>query len=229
MPKYFPVEGETTGLLAPDSGGLIEDVSLSNTSINNCHIPAPSRPARRTVVRRVKLYRIQHYSCYAHGALFEDVIVTDLRGGRRAPSFFFGCAFKNVVLRGWIGGFMVRSEVGVFHPPRIIRRYRKANLALYRSMDWALDITEAQFSSLDSFESVPAHLVRRNPDMHFVITRSSADAILATNNTSIWSIVAKQLIRTGMPDMVVVAGGTGGKLRAYLDEAKALRDKRLLL
>ncbi|HKY08306.1 MAG TPA: hypothetical protein VJQ55_08695, partial [Candidatus Binatia bacterium] len=62
---------------------------------------------------------------------------------------------------------MIRWQVdGVFERPRVIRRYHKANLGLYHKMDWALDITEAEFSYPEAFEGVPSRLIRRNPKLH---------------------------------------------------------------
>ena len=57
------------------------------------------------------MLRCAHWACSARGAMFEDVTLTDIRGGGRAPSFLWGCVFSRVTLRGWISGILFRQYV----------------------------------------------------------------------------------------------------------------------
>lgn len=104
-----------------------------------------------------------------------------------------------------------------------------ANAELYRSIDWALDIREAKFSFFETLIGVPADLVLRNPEFHFVMTRASAVEIAADRERfAIWSIAAEGLLESALEDTVIVVGGTGKKLKADLAQAYELRTQGLL-
>lgn len=119
------------------------------------------------------MLRCAHWACSARGAMFEDVTLTDIRGGGRAPSFLWGCVFSRVTLRGWISGILFRQYVDP-QDETANRVFSAANAELYQSINWALDIREAQFSFFQSLPGIPPKLILRNPDTHFVLTRGSA-------------------------------------------------------
>ena len=53
---------------------------------------------------------------------------------------------------------------------RIEAEWDEANAAYYKTVDWALDITEARYAAL-AISGVPAKLIRRNPEKTGVVTR----------------------------------------------------------
>ena len=229
MPRYFPVEGEISGLYIASKRAVIEDVSLAGTAFNNCSIHPPRKPADRAVLRRITVGRVHHWACRACGALFDDVTVTDIRGGGRAPSFLWACAYHHVTLRGSIGGLMFRWQLNFKQDEGMSASYHEANLALYESMDWAIDVSEAKFTSTESLIGIPPHLVRRDPATQFLLTRTPAEVILRDRPHSVWSVIAERLIDSGMPGVVVAVGGRGERLRADLDAARTLTDEGLLM
>ena len=52
--------------------------------------------------------------------------------------------------------------------------FSAANAAFYANVDWALDISKVKLSGLEIRASIPTGLIRRNPDEHFIITRTVA-------------------------------------------------------
>ena len=50
------------------------------------------------------------------------------------------------------------------------RTFEKANAEYYSTVDWALDIKEAEFDDFDC-RGVPSRLVRRNPETQMMLTR----------------------------------------------------------
>jgi hypothetical protein len=48
-----------------------------------------------------------------------------------------------------------------------------ANANFYDRVAWALDISEGEFKELD-IRGIPAHLIRRDPETQFVLTREKA-------------------------------------------------------
>lgn len=186
------------------------------------------RVGDRLTIRDVEVRQCQHWACSAYGAVFENVVVTDLRGGGRAPSFMWGCLFSRVTLRGWISGLLVRWQIDP-EDDSLSREFLAANLSRYQTMDWALDITQAQFSFVESLPGVPAALVKRDPESHFVMTAAAARRLREeSKEISVWTVIADNLLSSPIQDTVIAVGGLGKKLRTDLAAARALRDRGLL-
>ncbi len=226
MPSYFPVDGEVSGLNVRGARSEIGNCSLRSIAFHNNHIGYPFSLNERSVIRDVSIHKCAHWACSAYGTLFEDVSVADIRGGGRAMSFLWGCVFSRVTLRGWISGVLVRWQVDS-NDLEFSKRFLAKNLAIYRSIEWALDITQAQFSFVECLYGVPSHLVRINPDRHFVLTRSSAERML--QRSDVWKICADGLLETNMESVVVVVGGRGAKLKEGLASALKLREEGLFV
>ena len=228
MPRQFPVREEISGLVGPEGPGIVGACSIGGTQFHNNSTKMPRSPERRLTIRDVSVNRCEHFACIARGVAFEDVKVTDIRGGGRALSFLWGCLYSRVALRGHIGGILVRWRVDP-RDEEFSRTFLQANLSAYQHVDWALDISEAQFSYFLDFLGIPSGLVRRNPDRHFVMTRGAANTLLASDTEpDVWRISAELLIESGLEDTVIACGGAGKRLQRDLDAAKELRDQGLL-
>jgi hypothetical protein len=229
MSKFPPLRGEISGLYPKQSPLVLSNLSVAHMSINNCDIPVERRPERRARVSNISIFECEHYACSANGALFHEVVVTELRGSSKAPSFLHGCAYSRVTLRGHMGGLWFSPIVNPLgQDPHLEAAYRVANAAEYRTIDWALDITEAQFMHYFSLVGIPASLIRRRPDHHFVMTRDAAQVLASDSDETVWSMTAQELIELGMADTVIVIGGSPKLLRGYLNEAARLRDRGLI-
>lgn len=228
MPKYFPVQGEISGLSILTKGEVIENGSIWGTSLNNCSIHPPADPGDRAILRHISLTRIEHYANRAWGAFFDDITVTDIRSPGIIRTFMWGCAYRHVTLRGWIGGLMFRWQLHFRDDRRMEKRYQKANAKLYESMDWAIDVSEAKFTALESLLGIPPHLVRRDPAAQFLLTRASAEVILRDKPRSIWSVVAERLIESPMPGVITIVGSGSQRHKADLALARDLAAEGLL-
>ena len=228
MPRHFPVDGEMTGLGGAEGPRIVGGCKITGTSFHNNWTRVPRSPDRRLTIRDVAILRCEHFACRAYGVSFEDVSVTDIRGGGRARSFLWGCRYSRVQIRGWFGGVLFRWQVDP-DDSKLSRTFLRANLDSYAQTDWALDVAEAQFSIHQDLLGIPSRLVRRDPRRHFVMTAEGARALLQESQAiSIWSLTAKDLIECGLDDVVIVTGGSGKKLRSDLDAAQDLKDRGLL-
>ncbi len=101
-------------------------------------------------------------------ALVRDCVVDGLRTA--GPLFCRGTCFERVTLRGRIGTLIIDDcavpSENLQDPVNLA--FWKDNLDRYASMDWALDISEAEFSEF-TCRSVPAHLIRTDPKRQFVV------------------------------------------------------------
>jgi hypothetical protein len=141
-------------------------------------------------------------------------------------SFLWGCVFSHVRLRGWISGILVRWQVDP-NDLEFSKRFLAANLQMYRSIDWAIDITEAKFSFLECLLGIPVDLVRINPELHFVLRRAAAPKVCAERD-DVWKVCADSLLETDLESVVVVVGGRGARLKTDRASARQLRAKGLL-
>lgn len=229
MSKFPPLRGEISGLHPKQSPLVLANLSLAHMSINNCDIPFERRPELRARVSNISIFQCEHYANSADGALFHEVVVTELRGSSKAPTILRGCVYSRVTLRGRMGGlWLSSSESFLYEDPHLQAAYRAANAAEYRTIDWALDITEAKFSHYFSLAGIPASLIRRRSEDHFVMTREAALVLAKDEDRTVWTLTAQDLVDSGLPDTVIVIGGSAKLLRGYLEDVQRLRDRGLI-
>jgi hypothetical protein len=107
------------------------------------------------------------------------------------------------------------------------RAFDTANAAYYAQVDWALDITEAEFEE-GEIQGVPAALVRRDPATQVVVKRSRALQggwrQLDLERTH-WATAIEFLLERGDQDVVLVAPKRHHNFPALRDGLQALRDR----
>jgi hypothetical protein len=81
--------------------------------------------------------------------------------------------FRRVALRGKLGFIKFNAECHSESDrfPLHQAAWNDAYREFYKSVDWALDIREAQFSTSVDFHFLPGRLVRRDPETQVLITR----------------------------------------------------------
>ena|SRR5881394_368831 len=81
MPSAFPIRAEITGLKCPVLPASVGNCKISNVAFHSNSAPQPKSPDKRLTIRDVAVYQCQHWVCDAHGVIFEDITITDIRGG----------------------------------------------------------------------------------------------------------------------------------------------------
>lgn len=146
----------------------VGQVRFVRSTFEDCAIlQDPSAPLERAV-RNFVVEDCTASECRAHTVLFDEVTVSNLI--TRRPVELYGCALRHVVLRGKIGGIYVRPP-HIGDEPDEARAAVEAAIALYRDVDWALDIREAILKESD-LQYVPGDLVIRDPETQFLLRRS---------------------------------------------------------
>ena len=164
---------------------------------------------RRTHVRDLKFYDCSHAGCAIKGCIIEEVLVENFKTAKMFHTW--GTVFKHVTFKGRIGRVMLSD---LFEMPfkgkitSVQRAFEKANAEYYSRVDWALDISQAEFDDFDC-RGVPSRLVRRNPETQMMLTRERVlahkDAIGAGGRY--WDgLVRLFLGRADRPGGVVRAG-----------------------
>lgn len=104
--------------------------------------------------------------------------------------------------------------------------FREANAEYYRHVDWALDISQAEFKELN-IRGVPGKLIRRDLETQILITRQRAlegawrDLPFREDLTA-FSI--DLMLQREMSDLVMIAPKRHRKFLSFLEDLQLLRE-----
>jgi hypothetical protein len=208
-----------------DSAAIYQDIEFVKCRFESCGLSITRDPRLRAIVRNVRVTKCEQRGSTVRSAILEDVIVEDFKTGGLLQ--FWGAAFRHVTLRGNIGRIMMSPLIAPGNSTAEQQRaFDEANADYYASVDWALDITEAQFEECD-LRRVPAHLVRRDPQTQVVIKRDNAiqgQWRKLDLERTYWASAIEDFLLEGDQDIVLVAGKRQKKFRDLLDGLNKLRD-----
>lgn len=209
-----------------DSGAIYSDLEFVRCRFESSGLSITRDPMLRATVRNMRLTKCEQRGSAIDAAIIEDVLVDGLKTNGLLQTW--GAVFKHVTLRGKIGRIMVSPLVAPGSAtPEEQRAFDVANAEYYAGVDWALDISEAEFEGECDLRRVPAPLVRRDPDTQVVIKREKAmsgkwrDLDLSK---TYWASAIEGFLQEGDPDIVFVAGKRDRKFRDLVDGLKKLRD-----
>ena len=110
--------------------------------------------------------------------------------------------------------------------PKEQAAFDKANGEYYKTVDWALDITEGRFYECE-LQRVPARLIKRDSETQVIITREKAllgEWKKLDLSKTHWATSIEFFLERGDPDVVLVAPKRHSKYPDLLDGLKMLRD-----
>lgn len=216
---------EFNHFLDRDSGALFEDVEFRRCSFIGCSISTTRNPSLRSTVRNVRLVGCEQRGCDLDAAVVEEVLVDGLKTNGLFHAW--GAVYRHVTLRGRIGRVMTSPLIATGTATAEEQRaFATANAAYYATVDWALDISEAEFEECD-LRGVPAALVRRDPATQVVVTREKAMQGLWRQldlKKTYWPTGLEFFLERGEPDVVLVAPKRDRNFQNLLDGLKLLRD-----
>ncbi len=207
-----------------ESSTTFSDVSFKKCLFESCSLSAGRWPQTRSTVRNVRVEQCRAYGCHIGAAIIEDTVIDGLRTGDILQTW--GTVFKHVVLQGRIGRLMISREF--FTTPGEAEQERAfdlANAEYYRHVDWALDISQGEFSELD-IRSVPGHLIRRNPETQARIRRErlvEVDWRKLPFNAGVTQVIFSLFLDRGDPDVTYVAGQHEKDFRDMVADIELLR------
>ena len=157
-----------------------QNVSLQDLEFVNCEflgegLTTYGAPINRSSAQRIRVKNCKLNSFFGHGAIFDDMEIDGLRTSN-APVILSGCVLRHVVLKGKCGRFLF-NRTRSHDDKQLNADFAAANAAFYANVDWALDISTVKLSGLEIRGSIPTRLIRRNPDEHFIMTRTTALAM----------------------------------------------------
>jgi len=183
-------------------------------------------PAKRRKVKNVEVINCKTTNSTGIGsAIIEDVDIENLETS--GPLFAWGAVYKHVRFRGRCGSFVLSSLPPNAHTQRTEAAFKRANAAFYRGVDWALDISEAEFRDID-IRGVPADLIRRDPETQVVVRRANVERLQAKWRSldlagTPWAAMLDNVLAWGLEDTVFVAPKRQKHFRRWLAGLKLLR------
>jgi hypothetical protein len=140
-----------------------------NFTLNGWYMVGSKRPGDWNLVRDVSLIDVTQINAFLNTAAIEDVALHNLKRQGASPLFLWGCVFKRVKLSGALSGIKINRSAGPLHPDQ--QEWDAAIVAYYKTVDWALDISESKFKGGCSFEAIPGNLIKRNPETQVLVNR----------------------------------------------------------
>lgn len=205
------------------SNRTIADLELVRCEFTGSNLSQFDDPELGLVVSNVTATRCVAKRSFLNGVRFEDVLVDGLTtsGDLRMT----GCALRHVTLRGRVGTWFVTTPNTAL--PDDVQAALAVGIArYYRDVDWALDITEAEFQSAN-LSYVPGELVRRDPETQFLLRRDVVADVDASSLPSFASIAISRFESTPFDSIVAVAPKRSKNFAEIKAHYQELRDRKL--
>lgn len=221
------INGQDFRSLYDDGGKEYSDLHFMGCSFESCGFSITDDPAHRSVARRLRFTKCAVGASAMHSGILDDVVVDGLK--TRGLFLNHGVVFRHVILTGRIGRVMFSPMVGGTRdePVRLAMQdaFDQANRRFYESVDWALDISGAEFEECE-IQGVPARLIRRDPATQVVVRRDKvmqgAWRDLDLSGTH-WATSLDFLMAREEDDMVLVAPKRNKNFRRLLEGLETLR------
>lgn len=203
----------------------IDDIDVVDCSFDNCGL-------NQCLITNVRARNVRCWACHLNDLTIEECAVENLRatvtsgGGKRFPLTFQGSRFRHVALYGRVTGLMINKPWSWLTLKSWPADELEAFKNYYASIDWALDISAAEFTSVPSLRFVPGSLVRTNPSTQAVVRRERAAHVDldAIDGIGVWRIVIDDLLRNPWPDETVLAAASAsGKAAEDVEGIRRLR------
>jgi hypothetical protein len=160
-----------------DDAVQVSGLRFQQCFFDNSVIGPPSDPRFRSVFSDLYLQRCKQRACSLSGTIIDNVLVDGLGREGRNPLFLSGVALRHVTLKVRVGLFKLHPTPYTFPTTAQLKLWMRANLAHYDTVDWALDISEAQFTFAPDLHFIPGSLVRIDPSTQALVTREKAISV----------------------------------------------------
>ncbi|MBM1172052.1 hypothetical protein [Microvirga arabica] len=175
-------------------------------------------------LRNCRAERCGHNNLSLSGTAIENCELAGLARKGPMPLFLWACVFKHVRLRGTLTGIKLNPECSILNSdPAIQAQWADAMRNYYQDGEWALDISEAEFTSAPTLEAVPGHLVRRDPTRQVLVRRE----VLAGRDLRAlphWVALEWFVERSPFDSVVLVGSCVKARQQKDLDGLRQLRD-----
>lgn len=178
-------------LRMPDSGYhryepdtlRFKNVYFDQCTFDQCVLQSVRTPTTRHVLRNLELQRCTATNCSIFTTELQNITIDTLfiaGGGRINHLTVEGAVFDRVTLRGTITGRLQLNpgpDSSKFllskNDPTYEESWKSFFRNYYEHVEWAIDISKAEFSTGPWLDCIPGHLVRRDPETQVLVRRES--------------------------------------------------------
>lgn len=185
--------------------------SQERFSFQRCTFEACSISVVRDATTRLIVSDGEIIDCKIRGGGLRGIHLRDITA--RNLRFFsapqiLGCVFEHVTLGGKMNQLIINGELPTVDDPDL---FEESARAAYRTIDWAIDISELDCPDL-SVRGIPGRLIKRDRQRQLVVTREQAlaapwqEADLRDTN---FAAAIDQMLEQGWPEIVLSASRAG--------------------
>jgi len=210
------------------SGRVFEDTEFRRCRFESCAISSTDNPLLRSTIRRVSIVQCDSSGFNSVGpAIVEETTVDGLKVNDVLQTW--GMVFKHVILRGRIGPLMLSNCLCPTSTTTdaMQRAFEQANAEYYSTVDWALDISQAEFTEDCEIRGIPAKLIHRDPETQAVVTRERVMRgnwrLLGLEKT-FWKVALEVFLESGDQNYVLIAPKRAKDFKHLLRGLQLLRD-----
>ncbi|MEB2845679.1 hypothetical protein GAO09_29455 [Rhizobiales bacterium RZME27] len=212
------IEGQTFSRLKDKNADLdIKDTIFRNCSFDNCLL-SEHRPKGvldkfpfsiwKSDPRRFQVTNVLIENCKAIGCQFGPAILSDVTVSNSTANdltIFWGTLFRRVRFVGRLSAFRINALVDAVPDAKIQAAYDRTRNAFYQETDWAIDISQARFTSFSCVGN-PARLFRLDAETQGIVRRQNVPADWTSKfyETNAWGPWVAALL-AGDDDDVVLA------------------------
>ena len=179
-------------------------------------------PSFGLIVRDVVARRCSFKRVVCGGVRFDTVLGENLTS---TVTRLAGCALRHVTLRGRAGSLMLVPP-NFSLAEEMQAAFAAGLLDFYAGVDWALDITEAEFDDADLYY-LPGDLVRHDPETQFVLRRSALANADTTDLPPFARIAVSRFDASPFDALIAVAPKRSKDFAERLAHYRELRDRKI--
>lgn len=189
-----------------DSFELFQNILFENCEFKNCQLSQTENPENRSTIRNIEIKDCSVSSnCSAGCAIFENIEIDNFQIDNQLKSL--GAVFKHVYVSGNVGSLYISNEIDSPTSDSIRKSFSSANTKYYESVDWALDISRANFKEIEIW-GIPSKLIIYDYKSQRVITKENAKKInweKLSMKSDKFRLFLEKMLKEGYEDIILVA------------------------
>lgn len=161
--NYTFLKKDLLDIITPDT------MEFHNTIFDNCDIGLSDDINHLPHFKNIKFEHCSFIFCTLGSAIFENIEFNNIKF--EDYGIFWGSLFNKVKLKDKFTSFRINTNGFMLDKdPSTQEALDKFRIKFYENVDWALDISEAKFSSFD-YTGIPGKLFIRDTDTQFLISK----------------------------------------------------------
>jgi hypothetical protein len=135
----------------------VQDMTFNTCQFEYCNISDHQLAEERALIKNVSINKCVVKGSSIGNNIFEDITVDGLKTNGLLQTW--AAVFKHVILKGKIGRIMITTDWPNEDDKTLYSSFLEANDAFYKKIDWALDISNAEFEEFE-VKGIPGHLIK---------------------------------------------------------------------